>query len=305
MIAFGYEQNGGPEVFQQYQVPVPEISANQLLIKTHAFNLNNFEQLQRAGKFKPTDHRIIPGRDVAGVVAQVGSGLNGFKIGDRVVAHGHHAYAEYAIGEDTNTVKIPDNVTFAQAAGIVTPGLAAYKGLIFFANIKKGQTVVVKGASGGVSSIAAQVALDLGAKVIGVGAGRNADYVKSLGVSQYIAYDEQDPAEVLADTADVVFDAALNGQGADSDAQIVKSGGLIAAVASDEPATEKQIFFKQIHPTSKISDTDALTALLKLMAAEKITIKIGAELPFTIDGVIKGHQLLETKHDGRIVVVND
>ncbi|EEI70530.1 NADP-dependent oxidoreductase [Lentilactobacillus hilgardii] len=305
MKAFGYEQNGGPEVFKEYQVPIPEISGNQLLIKTQAFNLNNFERAQRAGEFKATDHRIIPGRDVAGIIDQVGSDVSGFKIGDRVVAHGHHSYAEYAIGEDTNTVKLPDNVSFTQAAGIVTPGLAAYKGLHLFADVKKGQTVIVKGASGGVGSIAAQVALDLGAKVIGVGASRNADYVKSLGVSQYVAYDQQDPAEVLADAADVVLDAALNGNGNDSDVHIVKNGGIIATVGDAEPATNKDVSFKHIHPTQEISDTTALAALLKLMSENKLSIKIGYQLPFTIDGVIKGHQILESKHDGRVVVSKD
>lgn len=305
MKAFGYEQNGGPEVFKEFQVPIPEISANQLLIKTHAFNLNNFERAQRAGEFKPTDHRIIPGRDVAGIVDQVGTDVTGFKIGDRVVAHGHHAYAEFAVGEDTNTVKIPDNVSFAQAAGIVTPGLAAYKGLHLFANIKKDQTIVVKGASGGVGSIAAQVALSLGAHVIGVGAARNKDYVNSLGVKQYVAYDEQDPAEVLADKADVVLDAALNGNGAESDVAIVKNGGVIATVGGGEPATNKDVSFKHIHPTQEISDRAALKALLELMGENKLTIKIGYQLPFTLEGVIQGHQLLESRHDGRVVISTD
>lgn len=107
MKAFGYEKNGGPEVFQEYEVPTPEIKSNQILIKTEAFNLNNFEALQRAGQFKPVDHRIIPGRDVAGFVEKVGEDVTGFDIGDRVVAHGHHSYAEYSIGEDSNTVLIP------------------------------------------------------------------------------------------------------------------------------------------------------------------------------------------------------
>ena len=81
MKAFGYEQNGGPEVFQEYELPTPEIKSNQILIKTEAFNLNNFEAMQRAGKMKPTDHRIIPGRDVAGFVERVGEDVTDFDIG--------------------------------------------------------------------------------------------------------------------------------------------------------------------------------------------------------------------------------
>ncbi|MBU9789573.1 NADP-dependent oxidoreductase [Lentilactobacillus sp. IMAU92037] len=302
MKAFGYEKNGGSEVFQEYDVPVPEITSNQVLIRTQAFNLNNFEALQRAGKFKPTDHRIIPGRDVAGIAEQVGSDVKGIKIGDRVVAHGHHSYAEYAMGDDTNTVTIPDSVSFAQAAGIVTPGLAGYKGVHLFGNVQPGQTVVVKGASGGVGSIAAQVALSIGAKVIGVGSSRNEEYVKSLGITDYVAYDQQDPAKALANTADVVIDAALNGIGSENDAEIVKNGGIIASVADGDPDTDKDVHFNHIHPTQQITDLQALKAMIELMAQGKLSIKIAKQLPFTLAGVVKGHQILESKHDGRVIV---
>lgn len=286
MKAFGYEKNGGPEVFQE----------------TEAFNLNNFEALQRAGQFKPVDHRIIPGRDVAGFVEKVGEDVTGFDIGDRVVAHGHHSYAEYSIGEDSNTVLIPSGVPYLAAAGIVTPGLAAYKGVHLFGKVQAGQTVVVKGASGGVGSLAAQIAMDVGAKVIGIGSSENEEYVKSLGVDQYVAYDQEDPAEVLADTADVVIDAALNGNGAESDVKIVKDDGIVASVADNDAPTDKTVHFNHIHPTQEISDDDALNAMLKLMAAGKLKIRIGYKLPFTLDGVIKGHQLLDSKHAGRIVI---
>ncbi|MCT2883875.1 NADP-dependent oxidoreductase [Lentilactobacillus parabuchneri] len=302
MKAFGYEQNGGPEVFQEYELPTPEIKSNQILIKTEAFNLNNFEAMQRAGKMKPTDHRIIPGRDVAGFVERVGEDVTDFDIGDRVVAHGHHSYAEYSVGEDSNTVLIPSGVPYIAAAAIVTPGLAAYKGIHLFGKVQPGQTVVVKGASGGVGSLAAQIALDIGAKVIGVGSSKNEEYVKSLGIDQYVAYDREDPSETLADTADVVIDAALNGNGYESDVKIVKDGGIIASVADGDAPTDKDVHFNHIHPTQEISDDDALTAMLELMTSGKLKIRIGYKLPFTLDSVIKGHQLLDSKHAGRIVI---
>ncbi len=173
MKAFGYDHNGDADVFEEYDVPTPEISDDQILIKTEAFNLNNFEKSMRAGEWRPATHRVIPGRDVAGTVAKLGKNVTGFKIGDRVVAHGHGAYAEYAYAAAAGTVKIPAGVTFAQAAGIVTPGITAYKAVYYFGEVKKGQTVVVKGASGGVGSLAVQLALNLGAQVIGIGASRN------------------------------------------------------------------------------------------------------------------------------------
>ncbi|MCH4165155.1 MAG: NADP-dependent oxidoreductase [Lentilactobacillus diolivorans] len=305
MKAFGYDHNGAADVFEEYDVPTPEISDDQILIKTEAFNLNNFEKSMRAGEYRTTTKQTIPGRDVAGTVAKLGANVGDFKIGDRVVAHGHGSYAEYAYAAAARTVKIPDGVSFVEAAGIVTPGITAYKAVYYFGEVKSGQTVVVKGASGGVGSLAAQLALNLGAHVIGIGASRNETYVKSLGVKEYIAYNKQDPALVLANRADVVINSALNGAGSDSDARIVKDNGIITSVGGDEPLSNKPFKFKPIAPTKAVSDAEALSTILKLMAEKKLTIKIGYQLPFTIDGVIQGHQLLGKPHDGRIIVTKE
>lgn len=305
MKAFGYDHNGDADVFEEYDVPTPEISDDQILIKTEAFNLNNFEKSMRAGEWKPSTRRVIPGRDVAGTVAKLGKNVTGFKIGDRVVAHGHGAYAEYAYAMAAGTVKIPAGVTFAQAAGIVTPGITAYKAVYYFGEVKKGQTVVVKGASGGVGSLAVQLALNLGSKVIGIGASRNEAYVKSLGVAEYVAYNKQDPALILVNRADVMINSAINGAGSDSDAQIIKDNGTIVSVGGDEPLSNKPFQFKSIGPTKAVSNAEALTTLLDLMAEKKVSIRIGYQLPFTIVGVIQGHQLLSKQHDGRIIVTQE
>ncbi|EHO54529.1 NADP-dependent oxidoreductase [Lentilactobacillus kisonensis] len=305
MKAFGYDHNGDADVFEEYDVPTPEISDDQILIKTEAFNLNNFEKSMRAGEWKPATHRVIPGRDVAGTVAKLGKNVTDFKVGDRVVAHGHGSYAEYAYATAARTVKIPEGVTFAEAAGIVTPGITAYKAVYYFGEVKKGQTVVVKGASGGVGSLAAQLALNLGANVIGIGASRNEAYVKSLGIAEYVAYNKQDPALVLANRADVVINSAINGAGSDSDAQIVKDNGIVVSVGGDEPLSDKPFQFKSIGPTKAVSDAKALTTLLQLMAEKKVSIRIGYQLPFSIAGVIQGHQLLSKQHDGRIIVTQE
>lgn len=254
MKAFGYDHNGAADVFEEYEVPTPEISDDQILIQTKAFNLNNFEKSMRAGEYKATTHQVIPGRDVAGTFAKLGANVDGFQVGDRVVAHGHGAYAEYAYATAARTVKIPDGVSFAEAAGIVTPGITAYKAVYYFGEVKAGQTVVVRGASGGVGSLAAQLALNLGATVIGIGASKNEAYVKSLGVDEYVSYNKQDPALVLANRADVVINSALNGADSDSDARIVKENGIITTVGGDEPLSNKQFQFKPIMPTKAISD---------------------------------------------------
>ena len=302
MKAFGYDHNGGPDVFQEYDVPTPTLKDTDILIETKAFGLNNFERSQRAGLFGETTKQIIPGRDVAGIVKEVGSAVTKFKPGDRVVAHGHHAYSEFATSSEANTVIIPDNVTFENAAAIVTTGVTAYKGLHFFGKAKPGQTVIVKGASGGVGSLTAQLALGLGDEVIGIGSSKNEDYVKSLGITQYVAYDKQTPAEVLKDKADLVVNSAMNGASSDEDVAMVKPGGIVASVAHDEPSSDKVVQFNHIAPTSEVSDVEALQTIMDLMANEKLSIKVGYVLPFSAAGVVKGHSILEERHDGRVII---
>ena len=306
MQAFGYDHSGGPEVFEEYDVALPTLKDTDILIETKAFGLNNFERSQRAGVFGATTQRRIPGRDVAGIIKQTGSAITKFHPGDRVVAHGHHSYAEYAISSEANTVLIPAQISFAAAAAIVTPGITAYNALHYFGQAQPGQVVIVKGASGGVGSLAAQLALNLGDQVIGIGSSRNEAYVKSLGVTEYVAYDQQDPAKVLQDQADLVINAAINGASSQEDIAMVKPGGIIATVAHDEAAvTDKKVQINHISPTREVPDTKALQTIMDLMASQKLTIKIGDVLPFTLAGVRQGHTILEKPHTGRVIIAKD
>ncbi|WP_054669279.1 NADP-dependent oxidoreductase [Lentilactobacillus senioris] len=303
MQAFGYDHNGGPEVFEEYDVAVPTLKETDILIETKAFGLNNFERSQRAGVFGATTKLRIPGFDVAGVVKEVGSAITKFKPGDRVVAHGRHAYSEYATSSENSTVIIPAIISFETAAAIVTPGVTAYNALHYFGKAKPGQTVIVKGASGGVGSLASQLALNFGDQVIGIGSSRSEAYVKSLGINEYVAYDKQDPAQILKDKADLVINSAMNGASSAEDVVMVKPGGIIATVANDEPDTDKGVEVNHIGPTKDVSNAEALQTIMDLLAENKLTIKVGLVLPpFTLDGVREGHSVLEKPHAGRVII---
>lgn len=305
MQAFGYDHSGGPDVFEEYDVAIPTLKGTDILIETKAFGLNNFERAQRAGVFGATTKLRIPGRDVAGIVKQTGTAVTKFKPGDRVVAHGHHSYAEYATSSEENTVLIPANISFEAAAAIVTPGITAYNALHHFGQAQPGQVVIVKGASGGVGSLAAQLALNFGDQVIGIGSSRNEAYVKSLGITEYVAYDQQNPAEVLNSQADLVINSAMNGASSQEDITMVKPGGIIATVAQDEPTTHKNVQINHIGPTKAVPDTEALQTIMDLMTSQKLTIKIGDVLPFTLKGVRQGHTILEKPHTGRVIIAKE
>lgn len=303
MKAYGYEQHGDPDVFQEYEVPEPKPSANQVLIRTIAVGLNNRERAERAGMGGGLSSPYIPGRDVVGEIVQVGDRVSELGVGEMVMTHSENGYAEFVLGDLDATVVVPDGITPTRAAGIITPGLTAYKAVKYFANVQPGQTVIVKGASGGVGSLAVQIATDLGANVIGIASSHNEEYVKSIGATQFVAYDQEDPATVLADTGDVVLNTAMNGAGTDDDVKMVKPNGVIASVAHNSPMTDKPLKFAHIFPTNAMTDREALQAVIDLMRDGKLDINIGYKLPFNRDGFVKGHQLLEEKHDGRVIII--
>lgn len=302
MKAYGYVKHGSPDVFQEYEIEKPTPAPDQVLVQTIAVGLNNRERSERANGGS-LGSPLIPGRDVVGEVTEIGSRISDFGVGELVMTHTERGYAEYVLADVDATVHVPGGITPNRAAGIITPGLTAYKAVKYFANVQPDQTVIVKGASGGVGSLSVQIATDLGANVIGIASSHNEDFVKSIGATQFVAYDQSDPATVLADQGDVVINSAMNGAGTDDDVKMVKPNGTIASVAHNSPMTNKPIKFVHIHPTNAMTDREALKAVVDLMWDGKLTVNIGYTLPFNRDGFVKGHQLLEEKHDGRVIIV--
>lgn len=174
MKAFGYTHFGGPEVFEILGQPQPTLQTDHdILLKTLAVGLNNFERSQRAGDFGRGRLPIVPGRDVVGEVVEVGSAVTAFQLGDVAIGHGGPAYAQYVVIDSERAVKKPDNASLAEAVALVTPGITAYNAVTTFTHVKTGDTVFVNGATGGVGSLVVQVAKQLGADVIGTGSSRN------------------------------------------------------------------------------------------------------------------------------------
>jgi NADPH:quinone reductase-like Zn-dependent oxidoreductase len=299
MKAFGFTHGGGPSAIQEFEVSAPKPGRDEVLIDVEAIGLNNRERLSREqGSFGgPT----IPGRDAAGIVVAVGSGDSPFQIGDRVIAHVNESYADQAVAAMSSAAKLPDTLSATTAAALVTPGITAYRMVYTFGKIKAGETVIVKGASGGVGSLAAQLAKQLGATIIGIGSARNQTLVEKLGVDRFVAYDQVDIADELAASGDVVLNAAMNGAGGDQDVAMTKPNGRIISVSHRAPALRDGITFQHTYPGD---DTDhaALPLLVKEAATGQLTIAIGQVLPFTLAGFVAAHEALDGRHTGRIVI---
>jgi NADPH:quinone reductase-like Zn-dependent oxidoreductase len=217
MHAMVQEKYGRPEdVLSSHEVPVPEVDADEVLVKVAFSSVNAIEWHLVNGKpyifrtsfgFRP---RPTPGADVAGVVEAVGSEVSHFEVGDEVFGEiWTGAYAEYARAKEEQLALKPNGVSFQDAATVGMAGLTALQGLRDVASVKPGQRVLINGASGGVGTNAIQIAKVLGAEVTAVCSTRNVELARSLGADHIVDYTKED-FTATDDRFDVMFDLPGN-----------------------------------------------------------------------------------------------
>ena len=201
MKAYTKIKYGGPEILRLEEVEFPELKDGHLLVKIIANSANPADWHIMRGKpfiarlsvglFKPKDK--ILGADFAGIVEQVGKGVSHFKIGDKVFGESLKGgvFAEYACVAENICAKMPEGTKFSEMACLPIAGLTALQALVTHGQIKKGETVLINGSSGGVGHFAVQIAKAYGATVTAVCSSKNVEFVKSLGADSVIAYDKE------------------------------------------------------------------------------------------------------------------
>lgn len=245
MRAIQMDAFGEPDVLQFREVPMPEAGPGEVRIRLHYAGVNPAEAYIRTGAyafFKP-DMPYIPGFDGAGVVDSVGAGVTRLKQGDRVflasllAAKKTGTYAEYTVCSADAAQLLPDGVSFAQGAAVGVPGLTAYRALFQRGNLKAGETVLIHGASGGVGTIAAQLARAHGAYVIGT-AGNQEGLALLQDAGVHAAFSHADPDhcnQILAHTGgagvNVIVEMLAN-VNLENDAAILAMGGRIVVVGN-------------------------------------------------------------------------
>jgi NADPH:quinone reductase and related Zn-dependent oxidoreductases len=161
---------GKPDVMKIEDVPTPEPSGTQLLVKIMAAGVNPVDTYLRTGNHAHAPKLpYTPGKDAAGIVESIGENITKLKSGDRVYTADTltGTYAEYALCEENQLGRLPENVSFEQGAGIWTPYATSYRALFQKAGAKAGETVLIHGASGGVGIAAVQWAKNAGLTVFG------------------------------------------------------------------------------------------------------------------------------------------
>jgi NADPH:quinone reductase len=206
-------ETGGTEKLVFEDLPVPSPGPGQALVKTHAIGLNFIDIYFRTGLYK-SPLPFIPGQEAAGIVETIGSDVTNAKPGDRVAYAGTlGAYAEYAVVNSSKLVKLPDALSFENAAAAMLQGMTAHYLTYSTFPLRKGETVLLHAAAGGVGLLLIQIAKRIGARVIGtVSTDEKAALARAAGADHVILYTktdfEQEVKKITSGTGvDVVYDS--------------------------------------------------------------------------------------------------
>lgn len=205
MVAAVHEGFGGPEVFMVKHRQLPELRAQDLLVRVKAAGLNRAEILWRQGRYgeRPGfgDNDDIIGLEVAGTVAAMGSAVSGWKIGDRVMGLvGGGAYAQYARMDARLAMPIPAGMPDVEAGGIPEAMITAHQMLMFLGQMKSGDRVLIHGAGGGVGTTMIQMASAAGAgTIVTTSSAGKRQQLKQLGVDIAVDYASEDFVQVIHD----------------------------------------------------------------------------------------------------------
>ncbi|MCW6007558.1 NAD(P)-dependent alcohol dehydrogenase [Micromonospora sp. CPCC 205371] len=216
MKAIVYNEYGNADVLRYADVDTPSIGPEDVLVRVHASSINfadhtvmlrGFPMVARLATGIRRPRIGILGRDIAGTVAAIGAQVTELAVGDRVLGEvNQRGFAEYAAARAAHLGRIPDGVTFEQAATLPVAGTTALQALRL-GGAGAGSTVLVNGASGGVGTFTVQLAKALGAHVTGVCSTRNADLVRSIGADEIVDYTRDDVTKGPA-RFDVIVDLA-------------------------------------------------------------------------------------------------
>ncbi|CAK7357511.1 unnamed protein product [Dovyalis caffra] len=324
MQAIQYDSyGGGPAALKHVEVPVPSPKKDEVLLKLEATSLNPIDWKIKKGALRPIFPRKfphIPGTDVAGEVVEVGTEVENFKPGDRVVAELGHlnggGLAEYAVAKKNLTVARPAEVSAAEGAGLLVSGITAHQALTQHGGIKLDgsghqKNILITAASGGVGLYAVQLAKLGNTHVTATCGARNIELVKSLGADEVLDYKTPEGAALKSPSGkryDVVLHCATGISWSTFEPNLSETGKVIDIT----PGTSSMMTFalkkltfskKQLVPILTVSPSiENLDYLVKLVKEGKLQTIIDSKHPLrkaedawekSIDGHATGKIIVE------------
>lgn len=303
MKAIQIKEYGDENVLNYTDVERPKPKDDEILVKIYAAAINPVDLKIRNGKGKTygMELPLILGADFAGTVEEVGSKIEKFKKKDEVygkILIG--CYAEYVIvKEDELSIK-PNNLDFNESASIPMGALTAWQAIFDTAHLKTGQKILVHGASGGVGSMAVQLAKAKGAYVIGTASTSNKNFVKSLGADEFIDYTSTDFEDEVKDV-DVVFDP-IGGETHKRSYQVLKKGGFLVSLVQKPSEELMKKYDVQAKVMASEPNPKQLKEITELVEAGKIKTRV--EKTFPLSEAKKAQKMSEEGHvEGKIILV--
>ncbi len=241
MKALILKKYGSSDQLEFADIPEPTLKPEEIRVRVHAVGLNPIDTMIPKGTYKSVLRFQLPatmGSDLAGVVAEVGSRVTRFKVGDAVFASifdlGTGSLAEFAVVPESAAAMKPSNLDFVQAASIPMVGLTAWQALKERARVRPGQKVFIPAGSGGIGTFAIQLAKHLGATVGTTTSTGNVDLVRSLGADEVIDYKKQEFEDVLRGY-DVVL-GTVRGDALKKSLPILKSNSSVVSLVGPPTA---------------------------------------------------------------------
>lgn len=238
MKAIVVREFGAPDVLKLEEIADLEPDENQILVRIEAAGINPVDTYIRTGTHaqKPT-LPYTPGKDAAGIVEKTGANVSKFKAGDRVLTTGSvtGTYAEFCLCEETQLIKLPDNISFEQGAGVFVPFATAFRALFQKAKGKSGETALIHGASGGVGTAAIQWAKNAGLKVVGTASSdegrkliseQGADFVFDHSAENYL-----DEIKEATGGVEIILEMLAN-ENLAKDFEVLKMSGRISIIGN-------------------------------------------------------------------------
>jgi len=305
MRAVTISKYGDQSVLTYGDIERPKPKPDEILVHNRAVAVNPVDWKIRngLGEMFGLHLPIVLGCEIAGTIEEIGSAVEDFRSGDPVYGYvslqRNGGYAEYTVAKPDEIAPKPQSLDFDNAASVPVGALTSWQAIFDTANLRTGQKILITGASGGVGSMAVQLAKAKGAFVIATASGKNEEFVRSLGADEFVDYTRVKFQERVREV-DVVFDT-VGGETLDGSFQTLRRGGYLVSIAmppSNEKAENYGVHASMIgvQPSSK-----QLREINQLIAEGKLKTHVATVLP--LSEVRKAHQLSESgRTRGKIIL---
>ncbi len=327
MQAVVTDGNGGPDVMRVGEAPMPDLGADEVLIRVAATAINRADTHQREGNYPPPpgDSEIM-GLEASGVIEALGADVSGWKVGDRVMTLlGGGGYAAYAKAPAGLLMAVPEGLDLKQAAAIPEVFLTAYLNIFREAGLKAPETLLVHGGASGVGTAAIQLAKALGPSttIVTVGSEDKAEACRALGADHTILYKQEDFAERIMELtkkrgADVILDHIGGGYFKQNTACLATYGRLViigllggakAELNIGRLMVKRQRVIGSVLRARSVAEKTALTEAFKTNVLDRFAtgdLKPVIHTIFPLGDIAEAHRTMEANaNTGKIVISVD